>query len=219
MKRHGFTLIELLVVIAIIAILASILFPVFAKAREKARQTSCLSNCRQILTASLSYVQDYDETFPPGGEVEDGVGNASYPPNPVTTYWYTVLTPYMKNTQLLLCPSSSQSTTLGYGWNYVNFGYNPESAPGDGWCMTLARITQPASTIVIGDNEDYSDRNSANILWLYSTIAIAVGSYNDSGLIAARHNGGGNYAFADGHAKWLSQEYLGGNRQLYTTNQ
>jgi len=64
MTRRGFTLIELLVVIAIIAILAAILFPVFAKAREKARQSSCLSNLRQLATATLSYTQDYDETFP-----------------------------------------------------------------------------------------------------------------------------------------------------------
>jgi prepilin-type N-terminal cleavage/methylation domain-containing protein len=73
MKR-GFTLIELLVVIAIIAILAAILFPVFAKAREKARQTSCLSNCKQIALACLQYAQDYDETLAP-----EGYGSISYP--------------------------------------------------------------------------------------------------------------------------------------------
>lgn len=71
MRRHGFTLIELLVVIAIIAILAAILFPVFAKAREKARQSSCLSNLKQINVAILSYVQDFDEMFPISAQYTD----------------------------------------------------------------------------------------------------------------------------------------------------
>jgi len=88
--KSGFTLIELLVVIAIIAILAAILFPVFAKAREKARQTSCLSNMKQLNTAVLSYVQDYDECMFPYWDIPDGGGN-SY-------YWWEVTQPYISNT-------------------------------------------------------------------------------------------------------------------------
>ena len=103
--RHAFTLIELLVVIAIIAILAAILFPVFARAREKARQTSCLSNIKQIVLAFMMYAEDYDETMPMG----------VYPD--WTTYWDTkvdwggnvigdkLITPYTKNQQLAACPS------------------------------------------------------------------------------------------------------------------
>ena len=95
--RRGFTLIELLVVIAIIAILAAILFPVFAKAREKARQSSCLSNVKQLALAVMSYTQDYDEMLP-----------ASYKYNsPGATYWSETILPYIKNSQIFKCPSLS----------------------------------------------------------------------------------------------------------------
>src|SRR5512133_889693 len=100
MKRTGFTLIELLVVIAIIAILAAILFPVFAKAREKARQSSCLSNCRQLALACLSYAQDFDERIVKGRIPDWGAG----PP-----YFSMIqqLNPYVKNSQVFDCPSVS----------------------------------------------------------------------------------------------------------------
>src|SRR4051812_47090369 len=85
-QQRGFTLIELLVVIAIIAILAAILFPVFAQAREKARAATCLSNCKQIALGASMYVQDYDETFPKGWQGW-----------PAAVYWFTVIDPYIKN--------------------------------------------------------------------------------------------------------------------------
>ena len=102
---RGFTLIELLVVIAIIAILAAILFPVFAKAREKARQTSCLSNVKQIVLAALQYAQDYDERLP----MHVVASNAS----PTWLYWPRAVFPYIKNEQVFECPSDSAPTTLG----------------------------------------------------------------------------------------------------------
>lgn len=109
MKNRAFTLIELLVVIAIIAILAAILFPVFAQAREKARQTACLSNCKQIGTATIMYVQDYDETLP--------LINMAYPQtNSVNCYanfkWQDGLYPYIKNAQMFNCPSDSDSNRI-----------------------------------------------------------------------------------------------------------
>ena len=98
--KRGFTLIELLVVIAIIAILAAILFPVFAQAREKARQASCLSNTKQLALAVLQYEQDYDETLPMGGWRTG------------TTYgkWYKDMYAYFKSTGVLVCPSQTADT-------------------------------------------------------------------------------------------------------------
>src|SRR2546425_7830812 len=98
MRRNGFTLIELLVVIAVIAILAAILFPVFAQAREKARQTACLSNCKQIGTAVMMYAQDYDDNPPLWFYEVPKVG-------PV--YWHYWLKPYVKNIQGFICPSAT----------------------------------------------------------------------------------------------------------------
>src|SRR5215213_2451721 len=106
--RRGFTLIELLVVIAIIAILAAILFPVFAQAREKARQTSCLSNVRQISTAYSMYIQDYDEHFPP--HVTERTADAGTPDTPEARApfsYRTKLEPYSKNQQIFKCPSAA----------------------------------------------------------------------------------------------------------------
>jgi prepilin-type N-terminal cleavage/methylation domain-containing protein len=103
----GFTLIELLVVIAIIAILAAILFPVFAQAREKARQSACLSNCKQIGMASNMYVQDYDETFP-GHNWPKGEGQHSLPDGRIFqghVGWPLLFYPYIKNQQVFTCPS------------------------------------------------------------------------------------------------------------------
>src|SRR5512141_2982153 len=94
--RGGFTLIELLVVIAIIAILAAILFPVFAKAREKARQTSCLSNVKQLALGLQMYVSDYDETLPVGTSWTGGLSRYHLP---------DLLNPYIKSANLWVCPS------------------------------------------------------------------------------------------------------------------
>src|SRR5579872_2068440 len=110
--RSAFTLIELLVVIAIIAILAAILFPVFAQAREKARQTSCLSNVKQLGLAFAMYSQDYDETDPNGINWYFPGGNG----------WAGQTYPYIKNQQIFLCPSdpSLSETRTSYGYNSNN---------------------------------------------------------------------------------------------------
>src|SRR5258706_7320512 len=119
-SRRAFTLIELLVVIAIIAILAAILFPVFAQAREKARATSCLSNLKQSGLAYAMYTQDYDETTPLQKSNDPNGG-----------YWYNLIQPYVKNWGLMLCPDRSITTTktgINYppaeGRRLLGYGYN-----------------------------------------------------------------------------------------------
>ena len=193
--RRGFTLIELLVVIAIIAILAAILFPVFAKAREKARQSSCLSNIKQLTLASMQYAQDYDERM---------VYNFSYMPTGVALYWwYDVLQPYMKSTQITLCPSTSGSAgqynylrppglpnpaLLCYGVNamYVSMSF------GNG--IAMGSIEAPSTTIWIVDSREPELNQAARTDW---------GSTDGIGRIAKVHNDGANWGFCDGHAKWM----------------
>jgi prepilin-type N-terminal cleavage/methylation domain-containing protein/prepilin-type processing-associated H-X9-DG protein len=130
-NRSAFTLIELLVVIAIIAILAAILFPVFAQAREKARQTSCLSNLHQLGVASLAYTVDYDDT-----EVLGGYGSGSY-----YAQWMDLLYPYLKSEALFTCPSRTSDSQSAAGsdanlgtldwYNYIYIGDPPAiSGPG-----------------------------------------------------------------------------------------
>jgi prepilin-type N-terminal cleavage/methylation domain-containing protein/prepilin-type processing-associated H-X9-DG protein len=155
-NRKAFTLIELLVVIAIIAILAAILFPVFAQAREKARSISCLSNLKQIGTASMMYVQDYDETYMCGWGEPDG-----------TTVWRWVLQPYIQKTgaagvyngsgttgaSVLVCPSTRIGVT-SYGYNQSHFANSWAQAPNGNWNnggTSMAAITEPASLVMIGE--------------------------------------------------------------------
>ena len=133
MKRPGFTLIELLVVIAIIAILAAILFPVFARAREKARQTSCLSNLKEIGLAAKMYESDYDETTVPYANH----GCASSLP---CYHWWETMAPYINNTQVMLCPSAPHDLRTDYGVSY-NHVAGCNTAP------SLAAIAFPAETM------------------------------------------------------------------------
>src|SRR5687768_3102279 len=146
-KRPGFTLIELLVVIAIIAILAAILFPVFAQAREKARQASCLSNAKQLGTALMMYFQDWDELFP------NSVSWKRYSPGlERDTTFADRLLPYVKNEKVWLCPSDARPTKVwsvptsiasSYGGNYVVL------APWDYHPVPLPAIEAPADMIVL----------------------------------------------------------------------
>ncbi len=189
MMRKGFTLIELLVVIAIIAILAAILFPVFARAREKARQTSCLSNLKQLGLATQMYTQDYDELLV----------LRYYDVAPDWTLrinWYTALEPYIKNTNIYKCPSDGGSSWLSYSMNCDrNIGGN-YSYHGSNTCVKLASIQAPASTIWLAEGGNAHRVCSRN--W--------EGQSNYTAGAFTRHNDGSNYAFFDGHAKWYRYE-------------
>ncbi len=192
--RKGFTLIELLVVIAIIAILAAILFPVFAKAREKARQTSCLSNIKQIELAAQMYAQDYDEAYVPG-YTKDAAGT--------WYYWTDLLQPYMNNEGILSCPSY-HDYPLGYVSNSYteNFGDgNSPHAQVNWWAEYGAwpqrpkfqsDAKQPAETISFIDG-----LWGTTLVWVISNIDGGTADVTDK-----RHNGGFNISFLDGHAKW-----------------
>ncbi len=192
--RRGFTLIELLVVIAIIAILAAILFPVFARAREKARQSSCLSNMKQLGLAFLQYAQDYDEMCPL---------NYQYPLNAAVGYqlYQHQLSPYVKNRQIFTCPSRN-TTQVGYGLNiYVGGDYN-------GPYVTLGSFANAANTVVIVETGGGNfDGGLGNFCMTYVGSSCASTSRRPYGCGATTigegaHNGGNNWLFLDGHAKW-----------------
>jgi prepilin-type N-terminal cleavage/methylation domain-containing protein/prepilin-type processing-associated H-X9-DG protein len=193
-KRHtGFTLIELLVVIAIIAILAAILFPVFAKAREKARQTSCLSNVRQIATATISYVEDYDETYPAQYSIGGAAWNAGF-------VWQ--VQPYMKNKEIFVCPSWRQPIWMRCTWNQEvsTYQYNIQAEGDVIWAyyppnyittgLLQAAIEAPSSKV------HTSEANmNCGVWWPTCQQWWCVKPLD-------LHNGGANNSFFDGHAKW-----------------
>ncbi len=185
-KRSGFTLIELLVVIAIIAILAAILFPVFARAREKARQSSCLSNVKQLLLGLTQYIQDYDEVFP----------HWRNPFNPSgSRYWHEITQPYVKNWQVFTCPSDAEQS-IGYGYNCDYIGYGSSTSISSD--HKLAEVKSPAQTVWIMDCHSACAYKPAR--WVPDRTDSLYLYYVED---ASRHNGGSNVGFVDGHAKWM----------------
>jgi prepilin-type N-terminal cleavage/methylation domain-containing protein/prepilin-type processing-associated H-X9-DG protein len=201
-SHRAFTLIELLVVIAIIAILAAILFPVFAQAREKARATTCLSNLKQLGIASMMYAQDYDERLclqyytPLGAQ-----------PGPLAGSWDTVLMPYLKNEGILVCPSdgigrSGNAPVRTYCWSRGPYGDTGVSSG-----IALAAIPAPASVLHFAERphnlnrryyRDYSVFNLPTEQGPFPAGATAAGT--------PYHSLGWNYTFVDGHAKWYRPE-------------
>src|SRR5688572_8951045 len=147
-ERAGFTLIELLVVIAIIAILAAILFPVFAQAREKARQSSCLSNFRQLGLGMMMYAQDYDESLPIAYWGPDWCG--------ATSSWRQTLIPYTKNTGIYVCPSATAAGAVCPAGSVVTrLGtYGTSSHWSEMGIFALAAFGTPADTFLLGENND-----------------------------------------------------------------
>jgi prepilin-type N-terminal cleavage/methylation domain-containing protein/prepilin-type processing-associated H-X9-DG protein len=224
MGRGGFTLIELLVVIAIISILASILFPVFARARENARRSSCQSNIKQIGLSMMQYVQDYDETYPTAYVAVSGtVGPARW--HPSYLFWQNMLYPYAKSTQVFVCPSVPLTSSVSAPY-FANYGANrmviPRSDLDVGVApLKMASIVSTASVYMLMDAGGY-DMHPDMVLAPGDTIRYLPGSGNagrdcNSGTFdsatrndcrSGRHFEGINVAFADGHVKWLRSSIL-----------
>jgi prepilin-type N-terminal cleavage/methylation domain-containing protein len=221
---RGFTLIELLVVIAIIAILAAILFPVFAQARDKARAAACLSNTRQIATAVAMYVQDYDEQLPYAylywGPGTYSVSSITYRTTTGLVPPPIYLAPYVKNFSVFNCPSTSRplptSGTIDYGTAIQSYGWNwyityvPSSYPpfngrtgGQYEGVSLGAIQKPADMVLMGDSNP--DRLGGAYIYPHTNVYTVSQGYIGKIL---RHQGGDDYIFADGHAKWFKGESI-----------
>lgn len=194
-QREGFTLIELLVVIAIISILASILFPVFARAREKGRQTACLSNTRQIVMAARMYASDYDEILPWGSIAGQ--------------LWHETIYPYTRNRQIYVCPSR-QDRVMGYAVNPFLSG------------TSEGTLFDPSVKIYVGDVPPEAIGATANSpgseYWI-NDLNNDIGAPDDNsfgtcaeGPFPERHNDGLNWGYADGHSKWARESQVD---QLY----
>lgn len=218
--RRAFTLIELLVVIAIVAILAAILFPVFAQARERARMTACLSNCKQLGLGLAMYGQDYDETYP-------NIRRTGYSFN-----WKNAIMPYLKNKQIMSCPSNPTGKPTGpgdghnngEGWQSepdqtmpVSYGMNSCASPwppndnGDNPPLRDASLIRAAETINIGE-ETLPDNCCGTAPDIFPTL------WNQCGRLY-QHMGGypnghpatfASFIFWDHHAKtkkWMQTMY------------
>lgn len=213
--RKGFTLIELLVVIAIIAILAAILFPVFAKAREKARQTSCLSNVKQLMLGWTQYAQDYDERTcsiryawgpNPGGICD-----------PAGINWWVTLQPYVKNEQIFICPSGTGSDLYA---GKSSYGYNPNLCSG-AQGLPVACYAQggrklgepnfPSELGVLGDSQNCPYPGNR---WTDAAHTVAGGG-SLCGQASIRHNDGTNIGYFDGHAKWQAKSLVYGPNNIW----
>ncbi len=216
MKR-GFTLIELLVVIAIIAILAAILFPVFARARERARQTACLSNAKQMGLAVMMYAQDYDEVYPARQRPLEHPFEINGYTHSSAILWYAAIWPYFVNTDIFNCPSARDVVWRGQYTGNTRYGINTMIA-GNNTAYSMAEIVRPAETIIIGES-DWT-RSTADHGWSNSWMLHA--TPHPSRFIPQRHNNGANIIFCDGHAKWvpisLDPNYTGTGEVPMTVN-
>jgi prepilin-type N-terminal cleavage/methylation domain-containing protein/prepilin-type processing-associated H-X9-DG protein len=210
-RESGFTLIELLVVIAIIAILAAILFPVFARARENARKSTCQSNLRQMAMGMIQYVQDYDERMPQCRYTPDSNQLPSpFTGTPVNFSWPHLIAPYLKNTGVMKCPSDERarptyrgSTTKMEVWSYGrNYGYFEGDKKGAGENLAMSEIPLPAETIMIGEGDDCNRIGPRQVHWPGNG-NVSIDAQISVSLLEPRHMEGMNFAFFDGHVKWF----------------
>lgn len=207
MRRTGFTLIELLVVIAIIAILAAILFPVFAKAREKARQTSCISNHKQVATAWTMYLQDYDERGIPYSS-NGGSGGIAF-------VWNILVQPYIKNKQVYSCPSNANDIAMAYNFVLGGSGTPLSSVPLPAQTPNFADANGLSSSVTANKNQCLAFLVPAGAIPYHDgrrlsfpddTVQTKANGWTGDRtgrIFASLHSDGANYAFCDGHVKWM----------------
>lgn len=198
-RRKGFTLIELLVVIAIIAILAAILFPVFARARAKARQAKCQSNLKQLGLAFVMYCTDNDEYLPIWGyggtnQPNDNVAQGFYA-------WDTVIGPYMRNREILICPNNpfpEGRTARGYAMTRYTGDVYGNNSP-----LWMDYVPKPSDTVLLYDKGHLvpgACGDAAGEAFFQSQGATGVGLKTDM-----FHNNGKNFLYLDGHVKFHSE--------------
>lgn len=232
-RFYGFTLIELLVVIAVISILAAILFPVFARARESARRASCMSNLKQIGLGMMMYVQDNDGRltfYSMGGDQRPGPENGNeWYPSSTATYWFwpNSIYPYVKSIQVFICPSSpSAGADYGAPTTYygpymrhygINRGQNYNLFDQGTWGnkgTLLASVKSPAKTYMIMDASWYtavattSKPTNTNYYLPGACTFYPPDSTFPRDCYGGRHFDGVNVAFVDGHVKWLKTAKL-----------
>jgi prepilin-type N-terminal cleavage/methylation domain-containing protein len=226
---RGFTLIELLVVIAIIIVLAAILFPVFARARDNARRASCQNNLKQIGLGIMQYVQDYDERYPINATSIGLSGTFDFMSASATVNPLRSIQPYLKSTQVFICPSATKSTDptyapttisdTNYEINGVIFRNSTESAP-----LAMSAIASAASTIMVHErlnrmnlsqNLPYVAGDGKVSYWhnWYTAEPPAFEVFSNL------HFEGGNLIYADGHVKWRKYTSLKSGEFGLTPNQ
>lgn len=217
--KKGFTLIELLVVIAIIAILAAILFPVFAQAKEAAKKTVCLSGTKELALANLMYMNDYDDLIVPGIIPADngtlqGIGEANPGSVRAQNVFDILLAPYIKNLGIWTCPSAAKTGTgttrtitqnFKISMQYGGFSFGPAGKP-----TTGSDIQYPSEMILMGDGQSFQYGSPSNFSGnlaepYYACMAYEAVTKNTT-LYASyapyvRHMNGANYSMADGHSK------------------
>lgn len=205
----AFSLLEVLISIALVVTLFGLLLSVGSKVRQAGKATKCTNNLRQIGVGLAAYISEHNGALIPAAV-----------PTP-EWFWYNELAPYMQQSgaaetppDWVRCPAKKfralTNETVGYGWNYMNFGWDLLRKNSWGYGSRLSQVTKPASTLIVGDSKDetISPENLYENRYIYTPP-------EKPELLAKRHGGRGNYLFLDGHVEALTYDYLQSSPWLY----